>query len=121
VLLHSDVFNPANKSKMDKAAYVRNTKLPGVSSEVLEVNVPPGCSSDDASNLVPSQYFYDNITIQPFKRANAHPDDFTSQESSLRSRDKDATLSSPSKQKRDLYFYIEQVCRDRLVYPAKEV
>lgn len=38
VLLHSDAFNQANKVKMQKADYVRNTKLPGVFPEVLEVS-----------------------------------------------------------------------------------
>lgn len=37
VLLHSDAFNQANKSKMQKADYVKNTRLPGVFQEVLEV------------------------------------------------------------------------------------
>ncbi|KAK4699894.1 hypothetical protein P7C70_g6361, partial [Phenoliferia sp. Uapishka_3] len=47
VMLSTDQFNPSNKNKMTKADYVRNTKVEGVSTEVLE-------------------YFFDQITITPF-------------------------------------------------------
>lgn len=47
VMLSTDQFNPSNKNKMSKADYVRNTKVDGVSAEVLE-------------------YFFDQITITPF-------------------------------------------------------
>ncbi|SCV74862.1 BQ2448_7891 [Microbotryum intermedium] len=47
VMLSTDQFNPSNKNKMSKADYVRNTKIDGVSTEVLE-------------------YFYDQIAVAPF-------------------------------------------------------
>ncbi|KAM0747277.1 hypothetical protein T439DRAFT_98029 [Meredithblackwellia eburnea MCA 4105] len=47
VMLSTDHFNPRNKNKMTKADYIKNTKVGGVSTEVLE-------------------YFYDQITITPF-------------------------------------------------------
>ncbi|KAF8640498.1 hypothetical protein AX17_000160 [Amanita inopinata Kibby_2008] len=47
IMLHTDVFNKSNRRKMTKADYVRNTKLPGVATEVLEC-------------------FYDNIVFAPF-------------------------------------------------------
>jgi hypothetical protein len=37
IMLHTDAFNKSNKRKMTKADYVKNTGLPGVASEVLEV------------------------------------------------------------------------------------
>lgn len=39
VMLSTDQFNPSNKSKMSKADYVRNTKIDGVATEVLEVRL----------------------------------------------------------------------------------
>ncbi|KAK0465410.1 uncharacterized protein EV420DRAFT_1514239 [Desarmillaria tabescens] len=47
IMLHTDAFNKSNKRKMTKADYVKNTRLPGVSSEVLDC-------------------FYDNIVFAPF-------------------------------------------------------
>lgn len=47
IMLHTDAFNKSNKRKMTKADYIKNTKLPGVSSEVLDC-------------------FYDNIVFAPF-------------------------------------------------------
>ncbi|KAK2461793.1 hypothetical protein APHAL10511_006256 [Amanita phalloides] len=47
IMLHTDTFNKSNKRKMTKVDYVKNTKLPGVASEVLEC-------------------FYDNIVFAPF-------------------------------------------------------
>ncbi|KAG9000517.1 hypothetical protein FRB90_011813 [Tulasnella sp. 427] len=47
MMLHTDAFNKSNKRKMTKADYVRNTRLPGVPSEVLDC-------------------FFDNITFAPF-------------------------------------------------------
>jgi Sec7-like guanine-nucleotide exchange factor len=37
IMLHTDAFNKSNKRKMTKADYVKNTRLPGVPPEVLEV------------------------------------------------------------------------------------
>jgi Sec7-like guanine-nucleotide exchange factor len=37
IMLHTDAFNKSNKRKMTKADYVKNTRLPGVAPEVLEV------------------------------------------------------------------------------------
>ncbi|KAF8328160.1 uncharacterized protein EI90DRAFT_3290682 [Cantharellus anzutake] len=47
IMLHTDAFNPSNKTRMRKADYVKNTRLPGVATEVLEC-------------------FYDNTTFAPF-------------------------------------------------------
>lgn len=38
MMLHTDVFNSNNKSKMSKAEYVKNTRLDGVPQIVLEVS-----------------------------------------------------------------------------------
>src|ERR1700678_2897913 len=43
-MLHTDAFNKSNKRKMTKAAYVKNTRLPGVQPEVLDV-----CMNDQLS------------------------------------------------------------------------
>ncbi|KAI0963448.1 hypothetical protein AcW1_000522 [Taiwanofungus camphoratus] len=47
IMLHTDAFNKSNKRKMTKPDYVKNTRLPGVSPEVLDC-------------------FYDNICFAPF-------------------------------------------------------
>lgn len=39
IMLHTDAFNKSNKRKMTKADYVKNTRLPGVPAEVLDVSV----------------------------------------------------------------------------------
>ncbi|KAF8649855.1 hypothetical protein AX16_005618 [Volvariella volvacea WC 439] len=47
IMLHTDAFNKSNKRKMTKADYIKNTRLPGISPEVLDC-------------------FYDNIVFAPF-------------------------------------------------------
>ncbi|KAH8120136.1 hypothetical protein DFH11DRAFT_1500603 [Phellopilus nigrolimitatus] len=47
IMLHTDAFNKSNKRKMSKPDYIKNTKLVGVSAEVLD-------------------YFYDNTVFAPF-------------------------------------------------------
>ncbi|BGP33488.1 hypothetical protein JCM10296v2_005292 [Rhodotorula toruloides] len=47
VMLNTDHFNPNAKSKMTKADYIKNTRIDGVSPEILE-------------------YLYDQITLAPF-------------------------------------------------------
>lgn len=36
-MLHTDAFNKSNKRKMTKPDYIKNTRLPGVAPEVLDV------------------------------------------------------------------------------------
>lgn len=38
IMLHTDAFNKSNKRKMTKADYIKNTRLPGVAPEVLDVS-----------------------------------------------------------------------------------
>jgi len=38
-MLHTDTFNKSNRHKMTKADYVKNTSLPGVEAEILEVTI----------------------------------------------------------------------------------
>jgi Sec7-like guanine-nucleotide exchange factor len=38
IMLHTDAFNPSNKRKMTKQDYIKNTKLPGLPIEVLDVS-----------------------------------------------------------------------------------
>ncbi|KAF8973722.1 hypothetical protein BDZ97DRAFT_1648381 [Flammula alnicola] len=47
IMLHTDTFNPSNKRKMTKADYIKNTKLPGLPTEILDC-------------------FFDNIVFAPF-------------------------------------------------------
>ncbi|CAE6449425.1 unnamed protein product [Rhizoctonia solani] len=47
MMLHTDAFNKNNKNKMSKADYVKNTRMPGLPSEVLD-------------------YYFDNIVFAPF-------------------------------------------------------
>jgi Sec7-like guanine-nucleotide exchange factor len=47
IMLHTDAFNKSNKSKMTKADYIRNTRIDGVPSEILDC-------------------LFDNIVYSPF-------------------------------------------------------
>ncbi|KAF8167944.1 hypothetical protein B0H34DRAFT_683719 [Crassisporium funariophilum] len=47
IMLHTDAFNRSNKRKMTKQDYIKNTRLPGVPTEVLNC-------------------FFDNIVFAPF-------------------------------------------------------
>lgn len=47
MILHTDVFNKNNKRKMQKQDYVKNTRVEGISEDILE-------------------YFYENISYTPF-------------------------------------------------------
>ena len=38
IMLHTDAFNKSNKRKMTKQDYIKNTRLPGVAPEVLDVS-----------------------------------------------------------------------------------
>jgi len=99
VMLNTDQFNPNAKSKMcvassslssspfrqplahapplvcrTKADYVKNTRIDGVPSEILEVRrtaprSQPGCRSTHIL-LSCSQYLYDQITAAPFVYVN---------------------------------------------------
>ncbi|KAK9468727.1 hypothetical protein V1512DRAFT_203184 [Lipomyces arxii] len=55
MILHTDAFNKSNKHKMQRVEYVRNTRVDGVPSEILE-------------------YFYDNITYAMFAHENEDGD-----------------------------------------------
>lgn len=37
IMLHTDAFNKSNKRKMTKVDYIKNTRMPGVAPEVLDV------------------------------------------------------------------------------------
>lgn len=39
IMLHTDAFNKSNKRKMTKPDYIKNTRLPGLASEVLDVSL----------------------------------------------------------------------------------
>ena len=39
IMLHTDAFNKSNKRKMTKPDYIKNTRLPGVAPEVLDVRL----------------------------------------------------------------------------------
>jgi Sec7-like guanine-nucleotide exchange factor len=38
IMLHTDAFNPSNRSKMTRTDYVKNTSLAGLPAEVLGVS-----------------------------------------------------------------------------------
>lgn len=63
-MLHTDAFNKSNKRKMTKADYIKNTSLPGVAPEVLDVRYSPPTHKSVLSTL--SQCFFDNIVFAPF-------------------------------------------------------
>ena len=68
-MLHTDAFNKSNKRKMTKADYIKNTRLPGVAPEVLDVRVRerPACARICLTfTNSPTQCFYDNIVFAPF-------------------------------------------------------
>jgi Sec7-like guanine-nucleotide exchange factor len=63
IMLHTDAFNKSNKRKMTKAAYIKNTRLPGVAPEILDVGLILCCEFPLLTFL---QCFYDNILFAPF-------------------------------------------------------
>ena len=53
IMLHTDAFNKSNKRKMTKADYIKNTRLPGVAPEVLDVSpIILGLSSAWISRII---------------------------------------------------------------------
>jgi len=52
IMLHTDVFNKSNRRKMTKADYVKNTSLPGVEVEILEVTIFDMTTYQVAQSLV---------------------------------------------------------------------
>ncbi|KAG6850833.1 hypothetical protein H0H93_008136 [Arthromyces matolae] len=76
IMLHTDVFNKSNKRKMSKADYIKNTRLPGLSTEVLEC-------------------FYDNIVFAPFIFVE-DPLDFNGQRGISQDASSQSLATSPS-------------------------
>lgn len=67
IMLHTDAFNKSNKRKMTKADYIKNTKLPGVPTEVLDVSPLVLCLTWYRGELnFETQCFFDNIVFVPF-------------------------------------------------------
>lgn len=64
IMLHTDAFNKSNRRKMSKADYIRNTTLPGLIPEVLDV-CRATLSLQWRLMAVP-QCFYDNTVFAPF-------------------------------------------------------
>lgn len=64
-MLHTDAHNKSNKHKMTKAGYVKNTRLPGVQPEVLEVSNEQSINQK-VLKLTNLKYFFDNIVFAPF-------------------------------------------------------
>ncbi|KNZ46411.1 uncharacterized protein VP01_729g6 [Puccinia sorghi] len=66
IMLHTDAFNKSNKAKMTRADYVKNTKMDGVPTELLEhflllllLLLLPLLQRK-------KKYIYDNVTYTPF-------------------------------------------------------
>jgi len=51
-MLHTDAFNKSNRRKMTKADYVKNTSLPGVETEILEVIIFDMTTHQVAQSLI---------------------------------------------------------------------
>ena len=67
MMLHTDAFNKSNKRKMAKADYIKNTKLPGVPPEVLDVREPRSLSI----NRLTSWIFRSAFTITSSSRPSS--------------------------------------------------
>jgi Sec7-like guanine-nucleotide exchange factor len=52
LILHTDVFNKANRHKMQKADYLKNTQGEGIGNEILEVCVSLVLPALSANGLV---------------------------------------------------------------------
>lgn len=89
-MLHTDAFNPSNKRKMTKADYIKNTRFPGVPTEVLEVRWNP---LRLFMGLTFFQCFYDNIVFAPFIFIEV-PEDINSQPGS--NPDLGGAISTPT-------------------------
>lgn len=67
IMLHTDAFNPSNKRKMTKADYIKNTKQPGIVTEVLDVRFPRLILCIFTTVSPPHmKCFFDNIVFAPF-------------------------------------------------------
>ena len=64
-MLHTDAFNPSNKRKMTKQDYIKNTRLPGVPAEVLDVSYAHSWTFN-CWYVFALQYFFDNVVFAPF-------------------------------------------------------
>lgn len=64
IMLHTDAFNKSNKNKMTKVDYIKNTKLPGIPPEILEVMLLIMCMRSSINRT--SKCFFDNIIFAPF-------------------------------------------------------
>ncbi len=104
-MLHTDAFNPSNKNRMTKAAYVKNTRLPGVATEVLEVS----CHFTIGEVLLTSQNDHLDITGQ-FGYLTESPMSARNRSSSFVSNIKPGANSSTSLRRRlDPYILISEV------------
>ncbi|KAH9486771.1 Arf guanine nucleotide exchange factor sec74 [Psilocybe cubensis] len=76
IMLHTDTFNPSNKRKMTKSDYIKNTKLPGIPTEILDC-------------------FFDNIVFAPFIFIE-DPVDFNGQPGLVSDVTRPSLVSTPS-------------------------
>lgn len=98
IMLHTDAFNRAAKTKMSRSDYVKNTRIDGISTDLLE-------------------YIYDNIVYAPFIYAADDDGDTLAHrslsETSMASSGV-ATASSRDKSKADVYGLIASGDMSRL-------
>ncbi|KAI0396198.1 hypothetical protein F5Y17DRAFT_420765 [Xylariaceae sp. FL0594] len=86
LILHTDVFNKNNKYKMQKADYLKNTRVEGICDDILEC-------------------FYDNISYTPFIHMEDDVISTGERAASLRLKKKSAfatAMAEPTKLARDL-------------------
>ncbi|KAK9463838.1 uncharacterized protein V1516DRAFT_71389 [Lipomyces oligophaga] len=112
MMLHTDVFNKNNKHKMQRADYVRNTDVHGLSGDVLE-------------------YLYDNITYVPFVHneddedaggdAISPSDKLKEQPMLARSRKSLVNLTRQNRDPIDPYQYISEDRLAELRAPVSEI
>ena len=99
IMLHTDAFNKAAKSKMTKADYVKNTRIDGISANLLE-------------------YIYDNVTYAPFVYAAEEEADLFSAHRSASDVSVGSTVlgstSSRDKSKLDIYELISNALIGKL-------
>ena len=66
IMLHTDAFNKSNKRKMTKPDYIKNTRLPGVPSEVLDVSGHPSFNYVSLTKSVNSAFMTISYSLPSF-------------------------------------------------------
>lgn len=99
IMLHTDAFNKSNKKKMTRADYVKNTRIDGISTILLEVGNDHLQEDSKLIHTFSLQYIYDNITYAPFMYADDRADPLGKR--SAETHTPNSTVGNPASKERN--------------------